>query len=429
MDKTTLKRIIVDNISEVKNYNVLPRKIDLDSFNCFVLVGVRRAGKSYMLYNKIQRLLKNGTPESEILYINFEDERLTDFQTDDFNLLLEAHSELYGKRPMLFLDEIQNIGHWEKFVRRMADSNYTIFITGSNSKMLSGEVATTLGGRFIIREIYPYNFQEYLNALKINYNETALLGTESRSEVVRAALNYLRNGGLPASVALKVTRDYLSSVYQKIYLGDIIQRNAISNVAGIKIMVKKIAESVCRPLSYNRIANILSGTGGKISLATIIKYVEYCEDAWLLLRLKNYAACLSEKESNCKYYFIDNGILRLFLIDKDPMLLENLVALSLFCRYGHDRDNDHVYFYNTDCEVDFYVPDNGLAVQVCYRLFDSEETKQREVHGLEKIAKSFDCKRRIIVTLEETGSIKDNYGEIQVLPFWQFLLENNQNNS
>ncbi|MBQ3656521.1 MAG: ATP-binding protein [Bacteroidales bacterium] len=422
MDKITLKRIIVDSIAEVKRYKVLPRDINFDGYNCFVLVGVRRAGKSYMLYNKIQQLLKNGTPESEILYINFEDERLSDFKTDDFQLLLESHSELFGKRPMLFLDEIQNIEHWEKFARRLADTNYTVFITGSNSKMLSGEVATTLGGRFIIREIYPYNFHEYLNALKIKHDEVSLLGTESRTQVIRAGINYLQNGGLPATVEMPVTRDYLSSVYQKIYLGDIIQRNGITNVAGIKIMVKKIAESVCRPVSYNRIANILSGAGGKISLATIIKYVEFCEDAWLLLRLKNYAACLSEKESICKYYFIDNGILRLFLIDKDPMLLENLVALTLFRRYGHDRDNDRVFFYNTDYEVDFYVPDESLAVQVCYRLYESDETFKRETKGLEKIAKSFSCNRRIIVTFEEKAVISDNYGEIEVLPFWEFML-------
>ena len=423
MIKSDLKRIIVDNINEVKNYKVMPRDIVLEGFNCFVLVGVRRAGKSYMLYSKIQQLLRNGTPENEILYINFEDERLTDFKTEDFNLLLECHNELYGKRPMLFLDEIQNIPNWENFSRRMADSGYIIFITGSNSKMLSGEVATTLGGRFIIREIYPYSLDEYLTALSIPFAESSMFGTESRAAIVRAALDYLRKGGLPATVNMPVSRDYLSSVYQKIYLGDIIQRNGITNIQGIKLMVKKMSESVCRPISYNRIANILSGTGGKISLATIIKYVEYCEDAWLLLRLKNYAARLADKESNCKYYFIDNGILGLFLIDKDPMLLENLVALTLFRRYGHDRDNETVFFYNTDFEVDFYVPDDGLAVQVCYRLFADEETQHRELQGLDKICTHTDCSRRIVVTLEEEAELADGNGKIDVIPFWKFLLE------
>ncbi|MCR5455578.1 MAG: ATP-binding protein [Bacteroidales bacterium] len=423
MVKYDLKRIIVDNINDVKNYKVMPRDINLEGYNCFVLVGVRRAGKSYMLYHKIQQLLGAGTPESEILYINFEDERLSEFKTEDFNLLLECHNELYGKRPILFLDEIQNIPLWEKFARRMADSGYAIFITGSNSKMLSGEVATTLGGRFIIREIYPYSLEEYLKASSIAFDDIAMLGTESRARIIRAASVYLHHGGLPVTVNLPVVRDYISSVYQKIYLGDIVQRNVITNVQGIKLMVKKMAESVCRPISYNRISNILSGAGGKISLATIIKYVDYCEDAWLLLRLKNYAARLNEKESNCKYYFIDNGILSLFLIDKDPMLLENMVALSLLRRYGHDRDNETVFFYNTDFEVDFYVPEDALAVQVCYKLFADEDTQRRELQGLEKIMSHVDCRRRIVVTLEEETTITDSNGTIEVIPFWKFLLK------
>ena len=184
-----------------------------------------------------------------------------------------------------------------------------------------------------------------------------------------------------------------------------------------------MAETVCRPISYNRIANILSGAGGKISLATIIKYVEYCEQAWLLLRLKNYTSAISEKESNCKYYFIDNGILGLMLIDKDPLLLENIVALSLFRRFGHDIDNDTVFYYNAGSEVDFYVPEKGLAVQVCYRLFIDEDTLYRETIALENIAHHVDCQRRIIVTLEEESKLNDKYGEIEVMPLWKFLVE------
>ena len=423
MDKSSLKHIIVDNINEVKRYHVMPRNISLDGYQCFVLVGARRAGKSYMLYNKIQQLLNEGVSEGGILYINFEDERLYDFKTEDFNLLLECHSEIYGIRPALFLDEVQIIPHWDKFARRMADTGYSVFITGSNSKMLSGEVATTLGGRFIIREVYPYDFKEYLSALNVPFGKTDILATESRAAIARCAIQYLRNGGLPATVNMSVPRDYLSSLYQKIYLGDIIQRNTITNTQGIRIMLKKMAETVCRPISYNRIANILSSAGGKISLATIIKYVEYSEQAWLLLRLKNYTAAISEKESNCKYYFIDNGILGLMLIDKDPLLLENIVALSLFRRFGHDIDNDTVFYYNAGNEVDFYVPEKGLAVQVCYRLFADEETLRRETIALENIAHHVDCQRRIIVTLEEESTLNDKFGEIEVMPLWKFLVE------
>ena len=421
MDKQLLKQILRDNQQEVERYVVEPRDIKFEGFPCHVLVGVRRAGKSYMLYHVIQQLLAQGHKWDEILYLNFEDERLENFDTDDFNRLLECHQEMYGKRPMLFLDEIQNIDSWHKFARRMADSQYTIFITGSNAKMLSGEINTTLGGRFLIAEVYPYSFKEFLTVHQVPTGALDLLSTEGRARVIRCFDEYLHYGGLPAAALLPAKRNYLSSVYQKIYMGDIIARNKITNVSGIRVLVRKMAESVCRPISYNRINNLLSSVGGKLSLATTIKYVEYCEDAWLLLRLRNYASALADKESNCKYYFIDTGILGLFLIDKDAMLLENIVALQLFRIYGHDPENERVFFYHHNFEVDFYVPDAELAIQVSYSLRD-DETRKRETEALHKLPHHLPCSRRIILTYDEEETITDQHGIIEVAPVWKWLL-------
>lgn len=421
MDKQMLKQILRDNQKEVERYIVEPRELQLDNFPCRVLVGVRRAGKSYMLYHRIQQLLNEGRKWEDMLYLNFEDERLENFGAEDFNRLLECHQEMYGKRPMLFLDEVQNIDHWHKFARRMADSNYSIFITGSNAKMLSGEINTTLGGRFLIAEVYPYSFKEFLAVHRVPTTEIDMLTTEGRARVVRNFDEYLHYGGLPAAALMPAKRNYLSSVYQKIYMGDIISRNKITNVAGIRILVRKMAESVCRPISYNRVNNLLSSVGGKLSLATTIKYIEYCEEAWLLLRLKNYASTLADKESNCKYYFIDNGILGLFLIDKDTMLLENLVALNLFRIYGHDVDNERVFFYHDGFEVDFYVPEDELAIQVCYSLHD-ESAFKCETDALRRLPKRLSCKRRIILTYDEESLIEDHYGSIEIIPAWKWLL-------
>ena len=421
MDKQLLKQILRENQLEVERYVVEPRELKFDNFPCRVLVGVRRAGKSYMLYHQIQQLLVEGYKWDEILYMNFEDERLENFGTEDFNRLLECHQEMYGKRPMLFLDEIQNIDYWHKFARRMADSKYTIFITGSNAKMLSGEVNTTLGGRFLIAEVYPYSFHEFLTVHQVPTGETDLLTTEGRAKVVRFFDEYLHYGGLPAAALLPAKRNYLSSVYQKIYMGDIIARNKITNVAGIRVLVRKMAESVCRPISYNRINNLLSSVGGKLSLATTIKYVNYCEEAWLLLRLKNYASSLVDKESNCKYYFIDTGILGLFLIDKDTMLLENLVVLQLFRIYGHDIDNERVFFYLDSYEVDFYIPEDELAIQVAYSLHD-EDTRKREAEALQKLPNRLPCSKRLLLTYDEEDMITDKYGVIEVMPVWKWIL-------
>ena len=422
MDKQILKQILRDNQQEVERYVVEPRDLKLDDFPCRVLVGVRRAGKSYMLYHVIQQLLAQGHKWDEMLYLSFEDERLENFDTDDFNRLLECHQEMYGKRPMLFLDEIQNIDSWHKFARRMADSQYTIFITGSNAKMLSGEINTTLGGRFLIAEVYPYSFKEFLAVHQVPTAELDILSTEGRAKIIRCFDDYLHDGGLPAAALLPAKRNYLSSVYQKIYMGDIIARNKITNVSGIRVLVRKMAESVCRPISYNRINNLLSSVGGKLSLATTIKYVEYCEDAWLLLRLRNYSSALADKESNCKYYFIDTGILGLFLIDKDAMQLENLVALQLFRIYGHDPENERVFFYNDSFEVDFYVPEAELAIQVSYSLHD-EDTRKRETEALQKLPRRLTCNRRIILTYDEEETITDQHGTIEVIPVWKWLLK------
>jgi hypothetical protein len=375
-----------------------------------------------MLYHVIQQLLAQGHKWDEMLYLSFEDERLENFDTDDFNRLLECHQEMYGKRPMLFLDEIQNIDCWHKFARRMADSQYTIFITGSNAKMLSGEINTTLGGRFLIAEVYPYSFKEFLAVHQVPTAELDILSTEGRAKIIRCFDDYLHDGGLPAAALLPAKRNYLSSVYQKIYMGDIIARNKITNVSGIRVLVRKMAESVCRPISYNRINNLLSSVGGKLSLATTIKYVEYCEDAWLLLRLRNYSSALADKESNCKYYFIDTGILGLFLIDKDAMQLENLVALQLFRIYGHDPENERVFFYNDSFEVDFYVPEAELAIQVSYSLHD-EDTRKRETEALQKLPRRLTCNRRIILTYDEEETITDQHGTIEVIPVWKWLLK------
>ena len=422
MDKQILKQILRDNQQEVERYVVEPRDLKLDDFPCRVLVGVRRAGKSYMLYHVIQQLLAQGHKWDEMLYLSFEDERLENFDTDDFNRLLECHQEMYGKRPMLFLDEIQNIDCWHKFARRMADSQYTIFITGSNAKMLSGEINTTLGGRFLIAEVYPYSFKEFLAVHQVPTAELDILSTEGRAKIIRCFDDYLHDGGLPAAALLPAKRNYLSSVYQKIYMGDIIARNKITNVSGIRVLVRKMAESVCRPISYNRINNLLSSVGGKLSLATTIKYVEYCEDAWLLLRLRNYSSALADKESNCKYYFIDTGILGLFLIDKNAMQLENLVALQLFRIYGHDPENERVFFYNDSFEVDFYVPEAELAIQVSYSLHN-EDTRKRETEALQKLPRRLTCNRRIILTYDEEETITDQHGTIEVIPVWKWLLK------
>ena len=423
ISKDVIKQVLASNQRDVENYKVMTRTLPTDGFPCRVFVGVRRAGKSFMLYQKMQQLLTEGHGWDEMLYMNFEDDRLAMFDVTDFDRILEAHAEMYGKRPMLFLDEAQNIVGWEKFARRLADTKYSVWITGSNAKMLSSDVMTTLGGRYLTTEVYPYSFREFLDVKGVLHDAISLLATESRAAVLRLWNEYLAWGGLPESVDYPVKRNYLSSTFQKIYLGDIASRNKIANPSIMRLLLKKLAENVCQPVSYNRLAHVLSSVSGKVSMPTVSKYIEYSEAAWLVLRLRNVSAPFAEKETACKYYFVDNGVLDLFLINGDTMLLENAVALALFRKYGHDADNERVFFYNDKVEVDFYVPEEELAIQVSYSMTQSDDTFDREVSALGKLPNVKPCKRRLVLTNSESGELQDEYGTIEIMPVWKWLLE------
>ena len=424
INKTILKQILASNQKDVEQYRIVPRELPSDDFPRRVFVGVRRSGKSFMLYQKMQLLLSEGQGWDKMLYLNFEDDRLSGFTAEDFEKILECHAEMYDQRPMLFLDEVQNIEGWEKFARRMADAKYRVWITGSNAKMLSSEIMTTLGGRYLTTDVYPYSLKEFLKVKEVPFDEHSLLATESRARLLRHWNEYLLWGGLPESVGLPVKRDYLTSTLQKIYLGDIVSRNKISNSNILRLMLKKLAESVKQPISYNRLSNILSSVSGKITMPTVSKYIEHCESAWLLLRLRNVSAPFADKEMSCKYYFVDNGILNLFLFDGETSLLENLAALSLFRKYGHDPDNERVFFYNDKVEVDFYVPEEKLALQVSYSVSQAEATFNREVDALKKLPKTLPCERRVILTYDESDIISDEFGSIEIMPLWKWLLNN-----
>lgn len=158
-------------------------------------------------------------------------------------------------------------------------------------------------------------------------------------------------------------------------------------------------------------------------MPTVSRYIEHSEAAWLILRLRNITASFAEKETACKYYFIDNGVLNLFLLNGETMLLENTIALALFQKYGKDPNNERVFFYNEKVEVDFYVPEDELAIQVSYSISQSPETYDREVNALKKLPKVLACKRRLVLTNDETATIEDDFGTIEVMPVWRWLLQ------
>lgn len=416
MTKDLIKYLISYYQEFVSQISFEKREYELEANANYVFVGLRRAGKSYLMYQHIHHLMEQGHSIEEMLYFNFEDDRIDSITISDLDLIKTCYEEMYDHRPIFFLDEIQNIKGWEKFARRLADTGYRVYITGSNAKMLSSEIATTLGGRYLIKDIYPFSFSEYLLYKKIDLSDKNAR-FKFRTAITKEYEEYFRNGGLPETLQMADKRAWISSLFNKIFFGDLVTRHQVRNDFALRIMIRKLAERVKQPTSYNRIASIASTVGKKISVDTVIDYMGYLQESWLILPYENIAAKLINKESNRKYYFIDNGILNLFLLDPATSLLENQVAIRLRQKYG-----SQVYFYNKNVEVDFVVYDEGIAIQVSYSLSDPE-TEKREVDALLKLNKVLPMRKLMIISKDEERDITVNDVTIQVIPVWKWLLD------
>ena len=421
MNRDILKQIIIDQKEMYLDNPLISRDYDLEENVNYCFVGIRRTGKSYMMYQQIHNLMNDGISSSQIVYVNFEDERLLEIGVDDLNTILEIGIEFSGSKgkPYLFLDEIQNVDGWEKFVRRVADMKYRINITGSNSKMLSKEIASTLGGRFMIVNVFPYSFKEYLSANHIENIMLDQIGTKKRADIVSQYEQYVTYGAFPELVDIKNKRVFLNNIYQTVYLQDIITRNKITNDFAVRLILKKIAESVTKALSFNRLTNIVKSAGISIGKQTVINYVGYMLDSYLIFSLQNYAAKLVEKETSPKYYFMDTGLLGLMLLDCKTAQLENLVAVELIRRYGFDN----VYFFENNIEVDFYVPSENLAIQVSMQVLGDVDTLKRETRAFVKLNDFIPNTKCLLITNSEETTLKCDDIEIDMIPAWKWLFD------
>lgn len=338
-----------------------------------------------MMYQDAQNMMKSpGLTQENILYINFEDERLSDISSDSLGEILDAYFELYPeKKPLIYLDEIQVVYGWEKFARRLADSKYRVMITGSNAKMLSSEIATTLGGRYIPKEVFPFSFREYLEYKGIELDRNWIYDQGACSQISNTFDHYFTNGGLAESFNLEDKREYLNSLCQKILLGDIVERNKVRNARAFRLLTRKLADSVMQPSSLSRLKHIIDSSGDSISLPILKDYLEYLEESYLFFSIPNMSSSISEQSTIRKRYIVDNGLLNLFLFSGETKLLENIVACKLIRKYRNTPEETLVYYYNKNVEIDFCIPSAKMAIQVSYSLGD-DATYRRETGALEK---------------------------------------------
>ena len=415
MYKNIIKQIILSQQELISKIKLTHREYVLEPNANYVLVGLRRAGKTYLLYQYIQSLVSKGLSINSVLFVNFEDERINDIRKEELHLIIEAYNELFDLTPVIFLDEVQNIDGWEHFARRLADEKRRVLITGSNAHMLSREIASTLGGRFIVKEVFPFAFDEYLSHNNIELDRNWQFGTQ-RATVIRSFDDYFYNGGISEAFDLSDKRSWLTSLYQKVLYSDVVIRHKLRNDKALNLLVKKLADSVLQPTPILRLQHILTSAGQKVTRETVSSFIDYLHDAYLIFSISNFSDTISERESLRKFYFYDNGLLNLFLFQPETKLLENLVAITLYKRYG-----EHLFFYRRNIEVDFYVPDEDLAIQVCYNLRDPQ-TREREIIALLTLNNYKPLRRCIIVTRDEEENVLSDGLTIDVVPIWKWLL-------
>ena len=421
--KEQIKQIIRDFHLQPK-FDVIRRDITppINTKKIITLIGVRRCGKTSILYNMINELFQT-ISRTKILFVNFEDERL-ELSQDDLDLILQGFTELYPDQKLsecyFFFDEIQNISGWEKFVRRIYDSiSKNIYITGSNSKLLSSEIATSLRGRTISFEIYPLSFNEYLRFLNI---EVDYYSSKSLAYIKNSLEKYLKNGGFPEIVFLeplyanKTLQEYFNVLLYK----DLAERYSITNTVALKYFLKRILSSTTKPISINKIYNELKSNNIKIGKNTLYEFLEYSQSIYLALTLYKYEASLVNKElGERKVYTIDIGLnnaVEFRFSDNIGKALENAVYLEL------KRHELEIYYHtDTKSECDFLIVEKNKvisAIQVTYDM-TSEETKKRELKGLIGACKKFNLSDGVIITYDLEDEFIENDINIRIIPFYK----------
>jgi uncharacterized protein len=425
--KELVKTIIADN-----QQSLLPElwvrnlKIPIDTNKIVTLIGVRRSGKTYHLYEIIKELVNNGVPRSEIIYINFEDERL-DLGSQDLDVIIQAYRELYpnvdlGHCHFLF-DEVQMVSGWEKFVDRIFESiSKNIYITGSNSKLLSKEIATALRGRTITYEIYPLSFAEYVSVLSPGLNIATSAG-QTKTKLLFA--DFVSRGGFPETVRQSV--DVASRILQEYFgvmiLRDLVERYDIGQVALLKYFCKRAIGASAGEFSVNKIYNELKSQGYKISKDSLYAYQDNVEAIFMSRLVAKYSESVVKSEGSAKkIYAIDTGLgsaVDYKLASDKGRLLETVVLLELL------KAGKVVNYYNEGVECDFVVTDRGqvvTAMQVSVDLYDPT-TRKRELKGLISACKNLHLSEGYIITQDTQEEVVVDGIKVFIVPAWKYFLD------
>ena len=424
--KQILKTIIKDfHTRPLPSFKPRQLQVPLDLGKIVTIVGPRRAGKTWYFFQLMAALEERGVQRSQFIYLNFEDERL-ELETD-YDQILGAYLELYPEQELddiyLFFDEIQELSGWEKYVHRIYDTvSKKIFLTGSNAKMLSQEIATSLRGRSLSFEIMPLSFYEFLTFHNIDPKDQ--YSTRNQARIQNSFAEYLVWGGYPELVEIEARfkPDVLQEYFNVMLYRDLLDRYEIRDAFVLKYLIKRLIASFTKEFSVNKFYNDLKSRGVKISKNSIYRLIEQIFSVYMVTAVEKYDPSLVRREmSNRKIYLYDNGFAsatRFSFSEDRGQLLENLVFTKL------RKDAEDIHFLKNGYECDFVVPTragNSIPVQVVEILH--RDNLNRELKGLEKARQRLKSEHGILI-VRETSPLIENLPEwIEVKQVSNWLLE------
>lgn len=419
----TILQVLAEQKEELKNYQtqkLVTRKeeslFEFDSPLAQVVIGVRRSGKSTLCHKVLQEHKLN------YAYVNLDDDRLANLQTEDLNTVLSCVYQLYGSDvPYLFLDEIQDVDGWYLFVNRLLRTKLRIFVTGSNAKLLSGELATHLTGRYNEIRLYPFSFSEFCTYHNV---DTLSITTKADAERKSAFMNYINDGGFPEMQNIRNKKGYVESLIEAILQKDIKKRFNIRNVEALRKIAHHLINNSCMEINYEELSKTIG-----MSDKTIQKYISYFQQAFLIQVLTKHSFKSIERMRGAKAYIVDPGLQS----NRESILagenigwkLENIVYIELLRRGSYDFLD--VYYYKTKAngkEVDFVVCDKSKAkqlIQVAYYI-DSPKAFKRETSALICASESLCCDNLILLAFTETHDVVIENKTIHIISVLDWLL-------
>lgn len=405
-------------------------QLPLNKQRIVTVTGVRRCGKSSLLHLTINRLLASGVDKEQILYIGFDDERLSNMDVSDFDEILQAYRLMYPDRPLssvyMFFDEIQIVKGWELFVLRVYKSYCkNVYVTGSTAQMLSGEMSSALRGWPDEYTEYPLGFKEFIAFKGVKANRYTEEGAALMANMFKS---YLLTGGFPQAVLANVETErvkLLQAYFNTMLFRDMIEHYNISaSPSVVRYFLKRVFNNITKPSSVNNIYNDLKSQGLKLSKDSLYQWLDYACNIFLLHKVPKYSkSIIKQSTSLSKYYVVDFALAKSVLLpqsEEKGKALENAVYMHLA---RHLNENEQIYYFNEGAECDFVIAnDEGVKelIQVCWEL--DEFNTPRECGGLCAASAATGCKKASIVTCNQAQSI--HYGDLQinVVAAWDFML-------